>query len=81
MFDRIESSKALLKDRFVYTIAIDEIEQELLGQIIKDAFPNNKKYVLPSFTIREVNREKTSHTLMNMLLWFIPTIWKSIYLM
>lgn len=43
MYDRIKMSKLLLKDDFVYIIAIDETEQELLGQIINNIFPENKK--------------------------------------
>lgn len=44
MNNRIEISKTLLSpDRFVNMIAIDEVEQEVLGQIISQQFPQNKK--------------------------------------
>lgn len=43
MYDRLLSSKALLSSQFTYVVAIDEIEQEVLGQIISDVFPDNKK--------------------------------------
>ncbi|SHE90615.1 adenine-specific DNA-methyltransferase [Desulfofundulus australicus DSM 11792] len=43
MYDRIKISKLLLVDDFVYIIAIDETEQELLGQLINNIFPTNKK--------------------------------------
>ena len=43
MRDRIDLSRRLLKERFVYTIAIDETEQEVLGQLLNDLFPGSKK--------------------------------------
>lgn len=43
MNDRIEESKSLLSDEYVYEIAIDEIEQEVLGQVISQQFPTSKK--------------------------------------
>jgi adenine-specific DNA-methyltransferase len=44
--NRISLSKDLLKDDFVKIIAIDEIEQEVLGQLLTNNFPNNKKVCL-----------------------------------
>jgi len=46
MFDRISLGKNLLNDSFVQIIAIDEVEQELLGQIISQIFPENRKVCL-----------------------------------
>lgn len=43
MNNRLESSRVLLADKFVFVIAIDENEQEVLGQIINDIFPELKK--------------------------------------
>ena len=43
MNDRIAISKKLLKDNFVNVIAIDEVEQEVLGQIITQNYPDNRK--------------------------------------
>lgn len=43
MNDRIRLAKKLLKDDFVKIIAIDEVEQEVLGQLISQVFPENKK--------------------------------------
>lgn len=43
MDNRIEKSKQLLDKEFVYIIAIDETEQEVLGQIINMNFPGTKK--------------------------------------
>ncbi|MDR0572410.1 MAG: hypothetical protein LBG48_06190 [Rickettsiales bacterium] len=43
MYDRITESVKLIEKNFVYVIAIDEIEQEVLGQIISQIFPDNKK--------------------------------------
>ena len=43
MNNRISISKQLLKENFVNVIAIDEVEQEVLGQIITQNFPDNKK--------------------------------------
>ena len=46
MHDRLELSSSLLKPDFTYFVAIDEIEQEVLGQTISSVFPNNKKVCL-----------------------------------
>ena len=46
MFDRIFLGKNLLNDTFVQIIAIDEVEQEYLGQILSQIFPENKKVCL-----------------------------------
>lgn len=46
MFDRIRLGKMLNKEDFVEAIAIDEVEQEKLGYIISDIYPNNKKVCL-----------------------------------
>ena len=46
MQNRLEISKSLVKEDFVYEIAIDEIEQEVLGQIISSEFPYNRKICL-----------------------------------
>ena len=43
MDNRIEKSKQLLDKEFVFIIAIDETEQEVLGQNININFPGNKK--------------------------------------
>ena len=43
MDNRIEKSKQLLDMDFVFIIAIDETEQEVLGQNININFPGNKK--------------------------------------
>lgn len=69
MNDRLVGGKRLLiPDNFVQFIAIDEIEQELLGQDISRVFPENKKIVLVLFIIREDNKERIYRTLMNLLL-------------
>lgn len=46
MFCRLYESKTLLKEKCIYIVAIDEIEQELLGQMLKILFPNYKKVCL-----------------------------------
>lgn len=46
MYDRILSGKVLLLDNFCQIIAIDEVEQEVLGQIISQIFPENRKVCL-----------------------------------
>lgn len=46
MNDRLELSSCLLRPDFTYFVAIDEIEQEILGQTISSVFPNNKKACL-----------------------------------
>lgn len=46
MYDRLKIGKALNSDDFVYTIAIDEVEQENLGYILSDIYPDNKKVCL-----------------------------------
>jgi adenine-specific DNA-methyltransferase len=43
MANRLSLGKQLLQDDFVHIIAIDEIEQEVLGQLINIKFPNDKK--------------------------------------
>lgn len=44
MYNRISASKSLLNsDDFVNMVAIDEVEQEVLGQIISQSFPEKKK--------------------------------------
>lgn len=43
MYDRIKLGRLLLTDDFVHIIAIDENEQEVLGQIISNIFPENQK--------------------------------------
>lgn len=44
MDNRIKASKSLLNsEKFVNIIAIDEVEQEVLGQILSQNFPNNIK--------------------------------------
>jgi adenine-specific DNA-methyltransferase len=40
--DRIHISKNFLREDFVYYIAIDEVEQNLLGYINRNNFPDNK---------------------------------------
>ncbi|MCF0215858.1 MAG: site-specific DNA-methyltransferase [Fibrobacteraceae bacterium] len=44
--NRIMISKDFLRDDFVYEIAIDEIEQEVLGQVITSEFPQQRKICL-----------------------------------
>lgn len=46
MYSRLESGAYLLTDDFVNIVAIDEIEQELLGQILSQIFPNQRKACL-----------------------------------
>lgn len=46
MNDRLSLGKYLLKNDFAITIAIDEVEQERLGQVISDVFPDNVKACL-----------------------------------
>ena len=46
MYDRIRAGSYLLTDDFVHFTAIDEIEQEVLGQTISSLFPNCKKVCL-----------------------------------
>ena len=43
MENRINTSKYLLKDDFVYVIAIDEVEQEVLGQFLSHSFSGREK--------------------------------------
>ena len=43
MYSRISYSQALLSSDFVYTIAIDENEQERLGQLLNSVFSNVQK--------------------------------------
>jgi adenine-specific DNA-methyltransferase len=43
MANRLSLGKQLLQDDFVHIIAIDEIEQEVLGQLINIKFPNDNK--------------------------------------
>jgi len=43
MYERLRLGKRCLQKDFTQIIAIDEIEQEVLGQIICQAFPNNSK--------------------------------------
>lgn len=47
MYDRIDLSKSILKDEGNYAIAIDEVEQEVLGQILTQIFTDNVKACLP----------------------------------
>src|SRR5699024_9392577 len=47
MHNRMELGRNLLTEDFVQTVAIDEIEQEVLGRIITDLFPENKKVCIP----------------------------------
>lgn len=47
MFDRLNISKSILKDEGNYAIAIDEVEQEVLGQIITQVFSERVKACLP----------------------------------
>ena len=46
MYDRIKLGKNLNANDFVYSIAIDEVEQEKIGYIISEIFPENKKICL-----------------------------------
>jgi len=46
MSNRIFLGKQLLRDDFVHISAIDEVEQEVLGQILNREFPDNKKVCL-----------------------------------
>lgn len=46
MNDRIIASKQLLSNDCVYIVAIDEVEQEVLGQLLSLNFPNSKKICL-----------------------------------
>ncbi len=46
MYDRLNLSKRLNTDNFVLTIAIDEVEQEKIGYILSDIYPENKKICL-----------------------------------
>jgi adenine-specific DNA-methyltransferase len=46
MYDRLVCGKKLLKRNFCHITAIDEIEQELLGQIISGVFEGNRKVCL-----------------------------------
>lgn len=43
MFDRLQTATQLLNEKFVFITAIDEVEQEVLGQIISQVFPENQK--------------------------------------
>ncbi len=43
IFDRLLQGKYLLTEDFVHIIAIDEVEQEVLGQITSQIFPENTK--------------------------------------
>ena len=43
MYNRLTLGKELLNDEFTQIVAIDEIEQEVLGQIINQIFPDNIK--------------------------------------
>ena len=47
IYDRILKGSRLLIDDFCHIIAIDEVEQEVLGQVISKIFPNNKKVCIP----------------------------------
>ena len=46
MYDRLKLGKNLNTNDFVYSIAIDEVEQEKVGYIISEIFPENKKVCL-----------------------------------
>lgn len=46
MSNRLSLGRGLLAEDFVHTIAIDEVEQERLGFIISQIFPDNKKVCL-----------------------------------
>ena len=46
MYDRLKEGQKLNSDDFVYTIAIDEVEQENVGYILSDLYPDNKKTCL-----------------------------------
>ena len=46
MYDRLKEGQKLNSDDFVYTIAIDEVEQENVGYILSDLYPDNKKVCL-----------------------------------
>ena len=46
MYDRLKLGAKLNTNDFVYSIAIDEVEQEKLGHILSDLFPDNKKVCL-----------------------------------
>lgn len=46
MKNRLSLGKKLLQNYFVHFIAIDEVEQEVLGQVIDLEFPDNKKICL-----------------------------------
>lgn len=46
MNDRLLLGKALCYDESVFTVAIDEVEQERLGQLISNVFNNQKKVCL-----------------------------------
>ena len=46
MYDRILCGRALLTENFCHITAIDEVEQEILGQIISAIFHENKKVCL-----------------------------------
>ena len=46
MYDRLKEGQKLNSDDFVYTIAIDEVEQENIGYILSELYPENKKTCL-----------------------------------
>jgi len=46
MQNRISISKELLHSEFVYVVAIDEVEQELLGQVLSHEFDHHEKSCL-----------------------------------
>ncbi|MZP30460.1 site-specific DNA-methyltransferase [Heliobacterium undosum] len=47
MFDRLQLGKNYLREDGVQVIAIDEVEQEVLGQIISQVFPDYRKVCVP----------------------------------
>jgi adenine-specific DNA-methyltransferase len=47
MYDRLDLSKSILNEEGNYAIAIDEVEQEVLGQILNQLFKNCVKACLP----------------------------------
>ena len=47
MYDRLDLSKSILNEEGNYAIAIDEVEQEVLGQILNQLFTNSVKACLP----------------------------------
>lgn len=46
MYDRLKEGQKLNSDDFVYTIAIDEVEQENIGYLLSELYPENKKICL-----------------------------------